>query len=621
MFEEVHELDRLLLEQQAIDFALKIRYDEIRALQDKVDALRVDAKAEELKKYRIRETIYKQKNLIQMEEQKEKDKLLLLEEDVFHQNLAAKIAELTQDFPAIKRARAYQLDDIIATVACYEQGKTGMLNANDMGAGKTAETVMTQYILSQLFEKEFNRKPKVLWLTKKSLMKSTPVEIRRWWPEAKVVTSSTAKNIKEREFCLEVYDMVGGFFLTNYEFVRTTAKALEEIVWDFVIIDEVHKLKGGANSNGPTAIWEACKELAIKARFNMMLTGTPMVNKPEEMWSYLHIFSPSRFPTLKAFRQNFGSYKSVAGILELTIDPIKILNQALKGQMIRRSRSEFGIELPELDHQIIELEMNPEQREVYNLMRDRFFVWLDKNSKETMTATAIIAQLTRLRQINVWPAGVKAEYAVLDSDGVPIIIEDEVMTTTKALSCRDSVKIDESMDRIEMVTSLPSQIDDSISEQIVIFSTFNEPLKEIRNRCDELKLTCEIISGEQTYREKNRDLEAEFQSGTIQVLCINSAMGEGLNLQKNPDVWIGGASYGIMLDKWWSPARNEQCIGRIHRPGATFPVTFWEFQNESSIDAFIQAKNDDKTESFKTIMDSDEVRPNSSWKDYLKDLL
>jgi SNF2 family DNA or RNA helicase len=94
-------------------------------------------------------------------------------------------------------------------------------------------------------------------------------------------------------------------------------------------------------------------------------------------------------------------------------------------------------------------------------------------------------------------------------------------------------------------------------------------------------------------------------------------MGEGLNLQKNPEHWPGGASYGIFLDLWWSPARNEQCIKRIHRQGSNIPVFIYELQNVPSVDQFIKAKNEEKNEQFNSIMESKEIRPASEWKKIL----
>ena len=458
----------------------------------------------------------------------------------------------------------------------------------------TFESAIVLYCMQKLLAESLGRKPKILWLTKKSLVtkESTKKEIARWNPNWKTIQPVDGGSPAQREFVVEFYrdsDMAD-MFLANYEFVRTTPVA-QTMKWDIIVVDEVHKLKGGANSNGPTNIWTSIKNLCVNAEYVLMLSGTPMVNAPEEMWSYLHIFNPEKFPDLKTFKKNFMEYKTIAGEFKLVVDANKLLEQVLKGQMIRRSAKEVGLQIPELNYEVVELERTPEQDAAYKQMQNHFFVWLDEQQDRPLSAMAIIAQLTRLRQINVWPV---VNFTRTDENGYEV---------TETLDIRESSKIDEAMDII-----------DNAQDQVIIFSTFNEPMYEIQRRCRLKGLRCEIISGSEKH---NFDVEAEFQQGRINVLCLNSSMGEGLNLQKNPEHWPGGASYGIFLDLWWSPARNEQCIKRIHRQGSSIPVFIYELQNVPSVDQFIKAKNDEKNEQFNSIMESGEIRPASEWKKLL----
>jgi SNF2 family DNA or RNA helicase len=510
-----------------------------------------------------------------------------------YSKLADELAEICVDFPAYFKAHTYQHDDLLFIADAYKSGRNGVLNANDMGLGKTYESTVSLYFLREMFQAQYGRKPRILWLTKKSLVSSSPKEIREWWPDVKVITSEKSNSPSDREFDLTIYLSIGDIFLCNYEFIRTTKRA-QAIDWDLVVIDEVHKLKGGANQSGPTAIWESIKTVCQKAKFTLMLSGTPMVNRPQEMWSYLHIFSPEKFPTVRDFESKFMDLKAVAGEMQLVVSPERILKGALKGQMIRRRRDEVGLQLPELTRIYKTLQMNPEQAACYKQMRENFFVWLDSEREKPLTATAIIAQLTRLRQINVWPAGIKLVNPETKQESI--------------LNVEDSCKIDEAMDIIE-----------TSNDQVVIFSTFNEPMEEIKKRCAVKGLTCQIISGETVARMG--EYENDFQQGKLDVICINSAMGEGLNLQKNPSRWPGGSSTGIFLDLWWSPARNEQCEGRVHRQGANQAVMIYVLSNDASIDAFIEGKLMDKKRVFDSIMESDAIRPATEWRDFLEGVL
>ena len=555
-----------------------------------------DAINEEL--FQLRQT---ERELLLQEQKREQERLAQAELEQLAE-IDEEIRKLCEGFATYEMAHKYQIEDVIYSIKAFKEGRGGFLNANKVGMGKTLESGIGLYVLQRLLTEKLGRKPKMLWLTKKSLVlkESTKKELLKWNPDWKIVQPVVNGTADQREMMVKVVQTtdMADLMIANYEFVRTTDLARNS-KWDVVIIDEVHKLKGGANTSGPTAIWTAVKDMCIRAEYVLMLSGTPMVNAPEEMWSYLHIFNPTKFPTLKKFRNDFMEYKTVANEFKLVVDANKILNNVLKGQMIARTPAEVGLQIPQLNYQIIELERTPQQDAAYQQMKNNFFVWLDDQQDKPLTAMAIIAQLTRLRQINVWPSGIKFKEQRTTADG-------STYETESVLDIRESSKIDEAMDIIE-----------NVDEQIVIFSTFNEPMFEIQRRCKEIGKRCEIIAGG---IKQDVDVEAEFQQGNIDVLCLNSAMGEGLNLQKNPQYWPGGASYGIFLDLWWSPARNEQCIGRIHRQGSEIPVFIYELQNIPSVDQFIKSKVEEKNNQFSSIMDAKEIRPASDWKALFKDL-
>ena len=133
------------------------------------------------------------------------------------------------------------------------------------------------------------------------------------------------------------------------------------------------------------------------------------------MWSYLHIFDPVLFPSAREFVRRFGDVRALGTSSQIVLNVERLLKQALKGRMIRRTAKEVGQELPEFQRQEILLPHNAEQSKVYQGMRDRFFVWLDEmEDRKALTANAIIAQLTRLRQINILPM---FDFTEKDDDG------------------------------------------------------------------------------------------------------------------------------------------------------------------------------------------------------------
>ncbi len=562
---------------------IEARIEKLRQLRDKYHANRY----EELRKARnaYDADMEKLAALRRQKEQEAKNKLL--------DDTVELIKEICEEFAAWHAAREYQIEDVVQIVHQYMIGSSGVMNANEMALGKTFETLVALKICYALHERKYNKAPTILWLTKKSIVQTggTFNEAKRWFPELKIFP--VTGTISAGDIIFEIAAEGGICVLTNYETVK---KFGSDVHWDFLVMDEVHKLKGGANANGPTAIWEAIKKLSVG--FQMMLTGTPLVNRVEEIWSYLHLFDAQAFPDAKAFSRQFSAFKDLSGQLQFTLQSEKLLKDILKGRLIRRTATEVGLQLPPVQWIEKILPHNEEQGKIYAQMRDRFFIWLDKQEKG-LSAASIIAQLTRLRQINVLPV---ADFRITDPE------TGEVEITR--LDCHDSSKIDEALDIIV-----------ATNDQVIVGCNFNEPLEELALRCQVEGLRPEIINS--NYSKEMASYETGFQAKEIDVLLLNLAMAEGLNLHKDKAKWPGGARAVIFLDKWWNNARNDQFYKRAVRPGesAGEPVFIYDLKCEDSVDFFVQDLCDQKASQFEALTESTELRPPEEWKKYLKGLL
>ena len=517
------------------------------------------------------------------------------------EEIEAGIKEILESLDAWQKARNYQQEDILFTFNAYKEGRNGVLNANDMGLGKTYESVLMMYLLWHDFQKEHGRKPRMAWFTKKSLIKSSAREIIKWWPNCPILPLFGNGTPDMRAMVLDMILQNNYIMITNYETVRTTP-GIMAVDWDLIIVDEVHKLKGGANASGPTQIWSLFKELTRKTKFSLFLSGTPMVNKPWEMWSYLHIFQPEKFPKAKTFENMFTKWDN--SVMKVTVDVDQLIRGALKGQVIRRRLDEVGIQMPSLTREVRILEMNEDQREAYDMVEQFFWAWLDKNQTKSFSMQNILAKLTRCRQISLWPPSIKVEVTSkeVDEEG-----QEYLKVVKKAMELNSSSKMDETMELIEQLAEA--------NEQVVIFANFNEPLKEIQRRCVAAGITCETLTGDNSWN--SGDYEEAFQQGKITVLACNTMVGEGMNLHKT-DEWPGGASYVVLMDLWWSPAKNEQAEKRVYRPGCRHPVTSIVLQNETSVDGLIALIVQEKAEMFGNIMESEKLRPAAEWRDLLQ---
>ena len=506
------------------------------------------------------------------------------------------IKEICEGYAAWEAARPYQIEDVVQIVHMYLTGMSGIMNANEMALGKTFETLVALKIICELHKREHGNLPRMLWLTKLSILLTggTVKEAKRWFPELMIFAAKGSEPPAAKEMYFEVAASGGLCIITNYEAVKTTP-AIQKIQWDILVMDEVHKLKGGANAK-PSQIWTAVKDLDCK--FKIMLTGTPLVNRLEEVWSYLHIFDADLFPSSRQFTRQFAALRDLSGKLKFDMGSEKLLKDILRRRLIRRTAHEVGLQIPEEVYQDIFLEHNDEQGKIYRQMQERFFIWLEGQDETHLTANSILTQLIRLRQINVLPV---ANFKIRDEEGNVVGIE--------KLEVRDSSKLDEAVNIITQT-----------NDQCIVGCNFNEPLEELALRLQVEGLRPEIISSK--YAQQMDKFEVGFQNGEIDVLLINLAMGEGLNLHKDSDKWSGGARAVIFLDKWYNNARNDQFKKRAIRPGKNTgePVFVYNLQVENSVDAYIEELCAIKAEQFGNLTEDSGLRPTEGFKAHLKRL-
>ena len=389
----------------------------------------------------------------------------------------------------------------------------------------------------------------------------------------------------------------------NYETLNTTPGFMD-IDWDIVYCDEVHKLKGGHLSK-PTQVWQNVKQIVSKAKFFVPMSGSPIQNEPGEMWSYLHIFDPIRFPKASRFKDEY-CYGWGQGI---KVDFDRLI-KVMGNQVIRHRKDEVITDLPDKTRRFVPLVMNEKQRELYDQMKNNFFLYLDDNKESVVQAKVTIEWLTRLRQIALFPAGVKMKDPMGNDKPIPI-------------SCRESIVVDEALDIIEELLN-------ENKRAVVFTAQFVDVLYELESRFNEqfagqefteigpdgvtsYPVKCMVLDG--STKMDNASVQALFNKGEVQVLfCNRMSHGEGLNLQAAQDV--------IMLDRWWNPEGNKQAEDRCWRIGQKNAVTIHYLDVQDSVYQFVQSKVEQKDQMIEDIMEDQSLRKTGAdLKDFLKDLL
>lgn len=523
-----------------------------------------------------------------------------------------KIDMLIVDSPWGLNARKYQLNDLKFMIAAFESGKTGVLNANPTGMGKTFESIILDYCLQHMFPAKYNRSPLVLWVTIGSLIAQTVREIKKWNPDRVVIPieGSWPASMRERAVRMAIdMEPIPALVICNYEQLNTN-KMLLDTEWDVIIADEVSRLKGGANPSKPTKVWLNFKQMlwetrpdrhgipqftntydpTPRAKFFVPLSGTPIQNKPGDMWAYLHLFKPVSFPKLKNFEREYAY-----GWPDIPVQFERLIN-VMADQVVRQDKDK-ELDLPPKIYEFREIELGEEQRKIYDQMKNNFFTWLDKNGDQSLQATVVIEWIIRLWELALYPGIIK----LWDEDKREIPVE-----------CQESAILDEAEELVENIVGEDGRA--------VVFSAwFNPPLYELQKRLEKRGIIAAVYSGDQNLDKRDAIVQSynSDERGTVQVLLCNmKAAGYGLNLQK--------ARQAVFLDQWWNPGVQEQAEDRIHRPredGSKPTIVIHKLQAVNTVYEFINAKAEQKAQMASSIMESKEFRKGSDWRDYLEGMI
>ena len=413
--------------------------------------------------------------------------------------------------------REYQVAGFqwMKTLASYGFG--GIL-ADDMGLGKTVQSIA--FILSELEQIRSERCPALI-VCPSSLSYNWLSEWMKFAPEIHaIVLDGHHQERKELQKQIKEMDVV----ITSYPLLRQDIVWFEKQSFHVVFFDEAQNFK-----NPLTQTARAVKKLKANHRF--ALTGTPMENSLEELWSIFHVVFPELFLGLKEFSQ-------------LTQ---KQISRRIRPFMLRRVKEDVLGELPKKVESLEFVDLLPEQKKLYGAylakLRHDTLKHLDKDTFRK-NKIKILAGLTRLRQICCHPALFVDSYQ------------------------GGSAKFDQLIQIVEEARIA--------GRRLLIFSQFTKMLEIIGRELAIRGLPFFYLDG-QTPSNERVNLCDKFNKGERDFFLISlKAGGTGLNLT--------GADTVILYDLWWNPAVEEQAADRVHRMGQTKKVEVIKMVTRGSIE-------------------------------------
>ena len=413
----------------------------------------------------------------------------------------------------------------------------GGILADDMGLGKTVQMLAA-------LAKYHEQNP-----TAKSLIVVPTSLVHNWDAERAKFTPQLTSHVQHgnRPQTNEEYAKIDAqLIITTYNTLRNDIELLSTKHFGYAILDESHAIKNPASQ-----ITKAVTR--INAANKIAVTGTPIENSLDELWSQMNFANPGMLGGYDYFNKTYTD-KDMHGELRALIKPF----------ILQRTKDAVAKDLPPKQISVQYHEMSEEQARLYQATRAYYrddVLEAIEAGDERKSQTAVFTGLLRLRQLANHPGLISDSYA------------------------GSSTKLD----------SLCEQLAELASEghKALVFSSFVGLLDELQKRLTELRVL--RLDGSTNNRQ---DLVDEFQEGATDVFLISlKAGGVGLTLT--------AADYVFILDPWWNPQAEMQAIDRAHRIGQKKPVFVYKMITKNTVEEKILAMQESKLELANNIIESE----------------
>ncbi len=458
--------------------------------------------------------------------------------------------------------RPYQKEGFYWLWFLYKYHFGGIL-ADDMGLGKTLQ------ILALI--KSIPKEGPVLVVCPHSLIYNWAAEIEKFYPgTAYLVYHGSPETRQKLRGLFRRQEMI----VTTYDMVVNDIEALQEYTFEYCILDEAQHIK-----NKETQRAKECKK--VNARHRLVLTGTPVENRLEDLWSLFDFLMPGFLGNQHQFKEKYGGSLKKPNSAEI----LDSLRQKIAPFMLRRRKEDV---LPELPPKVViqwNVLMSQLQEDIYRTVLDQVRQDVQNaisNAGLAKSRMTVLSALTKLRQVCDHPS----------------LALDEVSAG------EDSGKIDAIMELIQEAMDG--------GHRIVLYSQFVRMLKLIRTKLQEARINYVYLDGSTTDRMER--INCFNNTPEIPIFLISlKAGGVGINLTS--------ADIVIHADPWWNPMVEEQASDRVHRMGQQKQVMVYKLITLGTVEEkLIQLQNRKKTVFDAIIQSNDELVNRLTWED-IRELL
>lgn len=467
--------------------------------------------------------------------------------------------------------------------------------SDPVGAGKSATSISAAKYLNSL---------PMLVVAPKSTLIGWQREVERWWPGIPCYVIDGDKKKRQTKI-LEVLD-APGIVIINWESLRLhsrlspygstrlseeerTPKELNHVEWKIVVADEGHRA-ANPTSKQTRALWFIGHSPSVEYRW--ILTGTPMTDQIDTLFSPLHFIEPNEWPSKVAFIDRYAQTRVVPWgsgieIIGLNRDNEEEFQEIFQPRFRRMPKEIILPQLPPIQRTRRYLEMSAVQRRCYEEMAEEMVT--ETESGELLIAANPAVKMMRLVQFSSATVDmVNMHHSEENEDHDP---EDNLVARL--------------VDPSNKLDALEDDLSDLIAagESIIVFAVSRQLIEMAEKRLQKAKIPFSVIKGNQNSSFRQQQID-DFQNKKVPViLVVISAGGTGVNLTRG--------RIAIFLQRSWDFVSNHQAEGRLHRIGSEkyAAIEIIDYISQNTVDeAVVQVAEGKEFALEQIVRDRDAVR-------------
>ncbi|KAE8553452.1 chromatin remodeling complex Adenosinetriphosphatase [Talaromyces marneffei ATCC 18224] len=468
--------------------------------------------------------------------EKEEDAELLKDE-----KSGGEAATVFRESPAFIKGemRDYQVAGLNWLVSLHENGISGIL-ADEMGLGKTLQTISFLGYLRHICGITGPH----LIAVPKSTLHNWKMEFAKWTPEVNVMVLQGSKEERHELITERLEKEDFDVCITSYEMILKEKSHLKKFAWEYIIIDEAHRIK-----NEESSLAQIIR--VFHSRNRLLITGTPLQNNLHELWALLNFLLPDVFGDSDAFDQWFSNQESDQDTV------VQQLHRVLRPFLLRRVKSDVEKSLLPKKEVNLFVGMSDMQVKWYQKILEKDIDAVNGAAGKRESKTRLLNIVMQLRKCCNHP------YLFEGAEPGPPYTTDEHLVDNSG----KMVVLDKILNRMKKQGS-----------RVLIFSQMSRVLDILEDYCVFREHKYCRIDGSTAHEDRIAAIDEYNKEGSDKFIFLLTTRAGGLGIN------LTTADIVVLFDSDWNPQADLQAMDRAHRIGQKKQVVVFRFVTEHAIE-------------------------------------